>query len=396
MTHSSTSHSFLVLAANTPWVYSLAHSLEPHGAVTAVRLYDWGNYRRLKPQWPETESGVRRVLVKMPQGYAGTLEPLFRPMMHRLIDRERLRLHQRSGVEPVVICPFPYLAPWVRHVPGERLVYYNLDDYVLYDPARAVRTTVLEDEFVQRAGLTVCLSVHQVEALRRRHPARAARIKHFPLGVEEDFLNPAPERPPLTNTVGYVGNMTDRVDWAFVARVAEMMPKTAFHFVGSTADGFVGEGLVHTTGWRSERATALAMSNVIHEGPVPQAKVREHYWRYTVNWMPYNVRHPFNIAACPTKIMDALASGRPFVSTDIPEVRLYPERLHVVGTPEEAIIKLQALLKSGTGHDAQGQIEFADSQTWPHRAERFLDLLLNANAASTGPEKQANELAVLR
>jgi teichuronic acid biosynthesis glycosyltransferase TuaH len=395
MTHRRGAGSFLVLAANAPWVYALSHSLAAHGEVTAVGLYDWRNYRRLKPRWPETESAVRRLLVKMPQGYAGTLEPLFRPLMRRAIDRERLSLRQRSGVEPVVVCPYPYLAPWVRQVPAERLVYYNLDDYVLYDPARTVRTMALEDELVQRAGLTVCLSVHQVEMLRRRHPARAARIKHFPLGVVEDFLNPAPERPPLTDSVGYVGNMTDRVDWAFVARVAEMMPGTAFHFVGSTAEAPVGKGLVHTADWRSVRARALAMSNVTHAGPVPQAEVREHYWRYAVNWMPYDVRHPFNIAACPTKIMDALASGRPFVSTDMPEVRLYPERLHVVSTPEAAVLKLQALLKSEKVHDARAQIAFAASQTWPHRARRFLELLSNHDAAGAGPVNQAHESVVL-
>jgi teichuronic acid biosynthesis glycosyltransferase TuaH len=391
MTRRAASRSFLVLAANTPWVYALAHSLVDHGAVTAVRFYDWANYRRLKPEWPKGDTGMRRVMLRLPRGYAGRLEPLFRLPMRAIIDRERRRLRTRSGSEPIVVCPYPYLAPWVRQVPGEHLVYYNLDDYVLYDPGRAARTTKLENELVQRAALTLCLSARQAQSLRDRNPSVAARIEHFPLGVVEEFLNPAPDRAPLPRTVGYVGNLTDRVDWPFVARVAELMPETRFHFVGNAADGLIGRGLAGTAAWQSERARSLAMPNVVHEGPIPQAAVPEHYWRYAVNWMPYDVRHPFNVAACPTKIMDALASGRPFVTTDMPEVRLYPESLHIVATAEEAASKLRALLEDDATHDARAQVEFASSQTWPHRARRFVELLPSSHQGSSRASERANE-----
>ncbi len=367
--------SFLVLAANTPWVYALAQSLECHGPVTAVRMLDWANNVRLKPQWPETESGVRRVPLAMPQGYAGTLEPLFRPLMRGIIDRERARLRESSGKEPFVICPYPFIAPWVRHIPGDRLVYYNLDDYALYDARRVERNRALEDEMIRHARLSICLSRHQVDALRRRLPDRAANVHHFPLGVIEDFINPEPGIASAPNTVGYVGNMTDRVDWKFVQEVAEFMPETTFHFVGNASDGPAGAGFGINDGWAARRALALATSNVVHEGPVSQSDVPRHYWKYAVNWMPYDVRHPFNIASCPTKIMDALASGRPFVSTDLPEARVYPDRVHVVSNPQDAAATLRTLLGAIESHDARGQVEYSRTQAWPCRARQLLQLL---------------------
>jgi hypothetical protein len=78
----------------------------------------------------------------------------------------------------------------------------------------------LEAELVSRAGLTLCLSVRQVEILRLRNPAFVARIAHFPLGVVEEFLNPGPGASPLPLSVGYVGNLSDRIDWGFVSNVA--------------------------------------------------------------------------------------------------------------------------------------------------------------------------------
>jgi glycosyltransferase involved in cell wall biosynthesis len=375
--------SFLVLAANTPWVYALAQSLERHGPVTAVRMIDRANNARLMPKWPETSSGVRRVPLVMPQGYAGTLEPFFRPWMKRFIDRERARLRDTSGTEPFVIVPYPYIAPWIRHVAADRVVYYNLDDYALYDARRKERNRRLEDEIIQRARLSICLSRHQVDALRERNPTSAWKIVHFPLGVVEGFINPDPANVPPANTVGYVGNMSDRVDWPLVCDVAECMPKVMFHFVGNAKDGPSGVGAGGNGAWAEDRTRALAMPNVVHEGPVPQGDVPRHYWGYAVNWMPYDVRHPFNIASCPTKIMDALASGRPFLSTDIPESRIYPERVHVASTPDEAVSKLNTLLDSSASHDARAQVEYSRTQAWPHRADQLLELLGAAQPETT-------------
>ncbi len=46
--------------------------------------------------------------------------------------------------------------------------------------------------------------------------------------------------------------------------------------------------------------------------------------------IPYRADHPFNIACCPTKIMDYMAAGRPVVSTDLPECELYSDVFDVV------------------------------------------------------------------
>jgi hypothetical protein len=119
---------FVFLAANTPWVYALAQSLERYADVTAVRLVDWLNNARLKPQWPETQSAVRRRAVTMPPGYARTLEPLLRPLMRALVDREREGLRRSTGTEPYVVCTYPYIGRGCARC-GDRLVYYNLDDY---------------------------------------------------------------------------------------------------------------------------------------------------------------------------------------------------------------------------------------------------------------------------
>ncbi|MDP3868370.1 glycosyltransferase [Phenylobacterium sp.] len=370
---------FLFLNANTPWVYALAQALSAHRSTTALRLYDWPNYRRLKPQWPETDSLTRRRMIVMPPGYAGRLEALFGVPMPLVFAGERGRLRRATGgAEPWVIACYPYLARWTRHVPGERLIYYNLDEYTFYEPHRSHLIRSLERELVERSALTLCLSVEMVRRLRERHPDRAARIQHFPLGMVESFLNEAPDDLPIVNSIGYVGNLTNRVDWDFFHAVARRTPELRYAVVGKLDALAVGDD---NGVWRARRAETLALDNVDFLGSVPQAAVPNHYHRYAVNWMPYDVSHGFNVAACPTKIMDAIASGRPFLSTDLPESRHYPNHIALATSAEEAAAKLRELAAKSASHDVAAQVDFARGHSWAHRADTLIAM---TNAANRG------------
>jgi hypothetical protein len=134
------------------------------------------------------------------------------------------------------------------------------------------------------------------------------------LGVLEQFVNSDPDRTPEPKTVGYVGNLGHRVDWALVDAVAETCSDLRFRFAGELEEGADPDGNVD---WERRRAHALERSNVEHLGRIPQDDVVEVYWTSAVNWIPYDAAHPFNEASCPTKIMDALASGRSLVSTPV-------------------------------------------------------------------------------
>jgi Glycosyl transferases group 1 len=193
---------------------------------------------------------------------------------------------------------------------------------------------------------------------------------HCPLGVQESFFLPNTSNAPLPNTVGYVGNLTDRIDWQFVADVVTDCSDLKFVFVGA-ADN---EGK-RDPQWRNTRDEVLSRSNVEHIGWVKQEEVTSYYWSFAINWMPYDALHPFNVASCPTKIMDGLASGRPFVSTCIPEVELYPGRIHIARSSREGIHLIRALLAGEVPHDVQGQLQFARTHTWANRATELVNEL---------------------
>ena len=375
---------FLFLSANTPWVYALAEALGHEAPVRAVRFYDWQTYWRIRPDWPapDPKADISRTLRVLPTGYAGTLEWAARPFMQWMIDGWRRALRERTGTEPYVVVPYPYLAPWVRNVPDKRLIYYNLDAYTRYRPERAHQIQENEAELVERAALTICLAQHQVEALRSRHPDRAEQIRHFPLGVVDSFLNPAPEEAPTDGTVTYVGNMSDRMDWSLVDAVTATCADLQFRFVGGV------EKSKQNHAWQNARARVLGRANVEAVGRVPQDEVVSYYWASSVNWIPYDPEHPFNMASCPTKIMDGLASGRPLVSTPVPECTLYPEWIDLASTPDEMVEVLRSRARGFDAERGRRQVERVRKHTWPHRAAELRRLLGEKPSSSVSSKRE--------
>lgn len=370
--------SFLFLGANIPSTYGLAEALAQRHPTHAVHLYDWRTYLLLRPAWSSRTppSLLQRSIKTLPTGYAGRLERLFRFYLQQRVQQWCKQLNQISGDYPWVITSEPYFTPWVRQVPTERLVYYNFDDYVLYRPQRKTKILAQETELIERATITLCASYSQVITFQKRYPQRASCTYHYPHGVVDSYLNPLPENPPEVMTVGYVGNLGDRLDWQLICQIAQACPGIIFVFVG----GLDNQTSLNHEDWQATRKAVLALPNVRHIGKVPSDQVARYYWSFAVNWIPYRVAHSFNQASCPTKIMDGIASGRPMLSTDIPECRLYPDWITIFHSVEEAITQIQMHLANSEKPEAYErglkQLEFARQHIWQVRAQTLERLLL--------------------
>ena len=374
--------SSLVLSADTSWVYPLAEALSAHGMTTAVRLLDYFAHRKSKAPWPPLRTpDLRREAWVFPPGYGGKLAWLCRPWLHARVARAVRQLSREDAAgttaAPLVVVPLPYVTPALRHLPVSRLVYYNFDDYALYPRGWSDRLAALEEELIQRSQFVACASRHQADKFRARFPTKT--VVHLPLAVPPEFLNRRlqPVGEGEVFDVGYVGTLNDRVDWRFAAAVAARCPDVRFTFVGPLHDASPRGGT--RPDWPAERDRVLAMPNVRYVAPVAHHEVIRFYWNFSASWIPYDAEHPFNVACCPTKIMDGLAAGRPVLSTDLPECRLYPEWVTVVGDPETAADQIARLRASTRGPEeafrVARQVAYAAAQTWGQRAEQLWGLL---------------------
>lgn len=326
--------------------------------------------------WPAVQSAPgrwRRDLV-LPSGWMKSYPRLGMRPIARAVRRWRA---EHAGDGPLaLVMTYPHYLHLAGMLRPDRLIYYNIDDYRLYWPKSADEVARLELRAVREADLTVCTALHRAEELRRLIPEGAGRIRHLPHGAPTPSIPDRPQDLPAgapadiahlpRPLVGYVGTLEDRVDWSLMARVAEANPAASIVLVGRVG----GDG---GADWQVDRRRCLASPNVHAIGWRPQATIDAYNRSFDVGLIPYRADHPFNVACCPTKVMDYMAAGRPVVSTDLPECQLYPHLFDVVAAGD-FVEALRARLAAGPddGRSA-ARLAFARENSCRRVVERLLD-----------------------
>jgi len=258
-------------------------------------------------------------------------------------------------------------------------LYYNVDDYSLYWPDRAEQIRELERETVRTADVTICVSRLRALELRDRVPQAAGRIHHVPHGAPASFLADrplsVPADPPADLALlprpylGYIGSLEDRVDWELLDRLSREFRDASIVVLGRVRQP-VAEP------WWEACARFLSRPNVHVLGWRAQDLLSAYYQAFDAVLIPYRLDHPFNRACSPTKIMDAMGSGRPIVATAIPECRLHAERFHVVEDCDEFIQAVRQILDHGSD-DGRAALRhaFAAANSCRDVGERILQLL---------------------
>lgn len=369
--------SFLVLGADVTSVQGLCEALTKDGChvvgMSFVGLMSyWRNLIGKGASFRECDDR----LILVPPSYGTRLQLLTRAYLPAVITQCFKSLAREKPNDTWLILTNPIAERWTREVPSDRLIYWNYDDYSLYDPDRAAQIQIWEDNLLARARFVLCASRVQLARFSEQFTAQASKFLHFPNAVRTDWLVHSARRHVEGNTLGYVGNMDDRVDWRFVYDTASMLPNVRFIFVGG-ADTTCKRS--RSLEWVAQRERALSLRQVEAVGPVSYDKIAGVYQSFAVNWMPYDARNPFNIACCPTKIFDALATGRPFISTDIPECRAYADFISIVHSAREAKDAISSALADWDEGLTTRQLNFARQNDWQARAT-FLGGLVRSAA----------------
>ena len=313
----------------------------------------------------------------LPSGWMKTYPRLGMQPIARTV-RDWHRRHAPEG-DLALVMTYPYYLHLAAMIRPARTVYYNLDDYGLYWPHCAEAVYAIERRAVLESDLTVCVAKARAESLKKLVPEAAERIKHLPHGApawsidEHPWERPAPTPADIAHLprplIGYVGSIENRVDWTLMCRVAEAFPAASMVIVGRAprqAPGFIE--------WFAEWERFAAMPNVHHIGWRPQADIGAYNRAFDVVLVPYDVDHPFNKVCSPTKIMDVMGTGRPMVSTAVPECRLYEDLFSVAASSEAFVEAVGTILEAGSDDGRAGsRFDWAREHTCGKVVDRFLE-----------------------
>ena len=336
-------------------------------------IYPWSSSCRLRQSGPRS---WEQQLV-LPSGWMKRYPRLgMRPLARAIRNwwRTQPALWRRG-----LVMSYPHYLYLQDQLSPDVSVYYNIDDYTLYWPDRAQEIRELERATVLASDVTVCVSRLRADELIDTIPDAAGRIHHVPHGTPTPFLAQQPLTQPAQAPselarfprpyLGYVGSLEDRVDWDLLDKLSRSFPAASIVIVGRVREA-VGEP------WWEACSRFLSRSNVHALGWRPQHEIARYYQAFDVCLIPYHVDHPFNRACNPTKIMDAMGSGRPIVATALPECRLHAERFHVVANDEEFLSAVQSILACNSDDGRSGmRYAYAQANTCHSIGERILDLI---------------------
>jgi glycosyltransferase involved in cell wall biosynthesis len=286
------------------------------------------------------------------------------------------RQEHAGGAPLMLVMTYPHYVYLRDIVQPDRHIYFNIDDYSQYWPRCANRVNALERQAVREADLTVCVSKLRADELRGAVPEASAKIRHLPHGSptrslgEHAWDRPAPPPADLAALprplLGYVGTLEDRVDWTLLTRLSEEFPHASIVVVGK-------QGSSHSGAWLADCRQFLARPNVHALGWRPQESIHEYNRAFDICLIPYRTDHPFNRVCSPTKIMDYMGTGRPIVSTALPECQLYSHLFHVASGSEQFLESVGAILDAHSDDGrAVERFEWARANTCQRVVERLL------------------------
>jgi glycosyltransferase involved in cell wall biosynthesis len=332
--------------------------------------WQWG--RPLERQGPAT---WRREHV-LPSGWMKRFPALgMRPIRRSIAD---WRARHAPGAKLALVLTYPHYLYLRDQLRPDLHIYFNIDDYSQYWPRCARRVNELERQAVREADLTVCVSRLRAEELRAAVPEAADRVRHLPHGAPSSTLaespcaRPGPPPDDLAGLpgprLGYVGSLEDRIDWPLLDALATRFPGASVVLIGRL-------GALRGP-WAADARRALSRPNVHALGWRPQGEIARYNRAFDVCLIPYRVDHPFNRVCCPTKIMDSMATGRPVVSTALPECLLYSHLFDVAADSGAFLDAVASILAAGSDDGrAADRHAWARAHSCRRVADQFLDWL---------------------
>jgi glycosyltransferase involved in cell wall biosynthesis len=293
----------------------------------------------------------------------------------RLVS-SRLRRHLSAiGMSrPLVLTTLPYAGWLIRGLDPLALIYYCTDDYSHWPSADGETLRQAEHELSRSADLILAAS----RSLFERHGS-AGRCRYFPHGVDHSHFASVQETPVIPEVlarlpaprIGFFGLIYEKLD---------------FDLLGAVARRFGGASLVLMGPVAYCPPEFAGLPNVHLLGPLPYDELPRYIAGLDVLLLPY-VDDPMIRQSGPLKLRECLASGKPTVSVDVPEVRALQPHVRVAATREVFLTHVsEALLEPRGSASVVARQKSVEGDGWDRRVEvlyQYVDEILS-RARTTG------------
>jgi len=226
-----------------------------------------------------------------------------------------------------------------------------------------------EQYLLTRADIAVVNSY----TLRNIHKRIRPNIRVVPQGFRLDEFQkhiPATIRLPHDKPIiGYIGAISDRLDYHLLVRLAKRLPQYRFLFVGPIQQ----EDTLQGKQWiEYAKDNLFCLSNVTVIEGVEKKGVKNIISQFAIGMIPYDIRQDFNRYCFPMKVFEYFFMGKPVVSTPIEELKRFPRFVKIGKTAGEwEKIVATILAKPWPSTLQKEQKKEAQKNSWERKIQRI-------------------------
>ena len=260
----------------------------------------------------------------------------------------------------------PTAAPFI-HLFRPRLAVYNpVDRYQSFSFANKAGILRYSAMAARACDLAICTSdaIHADVASQSRRAVvvpHAVDFAHFNAALAR---NNRPRDLPNDGApiIGYVGALSDWVDFALIATTARAYPHCHVVLIGPAARS-LGE--------------LQAIPNLLWLGPRPFSAIPDYVRWFDVGLIPFIV-NDLTIGVDPIKLREYLCTGRPSVCTGLPEIRKHASLVYIADTREAFVARVGEALSETSPERVEARIQSARTADWPIRIREIRQILSDA------------------
>lgn len=318
-----------------------------------------------------TPEGVRlRTLFQIPFHRFAAVRWLNR----RLIKTTLAAMKWRHGIaDPITWFHVPHV-PFLVGDLGERLaVYYCIDDYAAYPGVHPGTVRAMDDETTRRADVVFVASDTLLAGKQELNPnthvsPHGVEFDHFARAQDPALPVPADIAHLKGPVVGFFGLIESFVDLDLIDWLASQRPDWQFLFLGRVA--VPAESLPQRP-------------NVHFVGKRPYSELPAYAKRFDACVIPYRAGD-WSFHANPIKLREYLATGKPVVSVETPQVKKFADVVEMATNRDEFLAALDRVIGTPSTPEAvERRMARVAGSSWAARADAVLDTLRAELAART-------------
>jgi GT2 family glycosyltransferase len=256
--------------------------------------------------------------------------------------------------ESVAFVEFPLWYPlveWVKDKYETRVIFDCLDEFKGFGN---VKTDIeqTEEMLLKSSDFCITTSVRLHEKLKNKCKniavvRNATEFEHFHRLPENDVLKDI-KRP----IIGYYGAIAEWFDTDTVEHIAVQKPDWSIVLIG------------HTFG--SDINRLKKYKNVHLLGEMPYDDLPKYLYWFDVCMIPFKINE-LTLSTNPVKFYEFISSGKPVVSSKLPELLPYAEFLYLSEGKEEFLKNIEVALKENDEDLKTGRVELARANDWNGR-----------------------------